>query len=91
MIRSRRFAAACLALCLAGLPSSGLAQACVSRGEARQLLEQGLVVPLPEAMQQAGVEGGVVEAELCRGGGGYSYRVRLRQNGQVRVVNIPAG
>jgi uncharacterized membrane protein YkoI len=48
-------------------------------------------VPLPEAMQQAGVEGGVVEAELCRGGGGYSYRVRLRQNGQVRVVNIPAG
>lgn len=68
-----------------------MAQACVSPAEGRELLEQGQVVPLPEAMRQAGLNGGVVGAELCRGGGGYIYRVRLRQSGQVRVVNIPAG
>jgi uncharacterized membrane protein YkoI len=82
-----------LLLAFAGAPSASLAQGgCVSRGEDRQLIEAGQVVSLSTAMQQAGVSGEVVEMQLCRAGGGYVYRGRVReQNGEVRAVNIPAG
>jgi hypothetical protein len=92
MFEKRMIAAALLAISMAGLPSAGLAQACVSRAESRQLLEQGQVTPLPEALRQAGLEDGrVVDAQLCRAGGGFVYRVRILQNGQVRGTNVPAG
>ena len=78
---------------LACFPSVAPAQSgCASRAEGRQLLEQGQVVPLPEAMRRAGLpSGAVVDAQLCREGGGYVYRVRVRQNGNVRQAKIPAG
>ena len=89
----RTIAMATLLLALAGSPSAGLAQGgCVSGGEGRQLLEQGQVVPFPQAMQQAGISGQVVDVQLCRSGGGYEYRARVREEGgEVREVSIPAG
>jgi uncharacterized membrane protein YkoI len=69
-----------------------MAQACVSRAEGRQLLEQGQVMPLPEAIRQAGLAGGrVVDAQLCRAGGGFVYRIRILQDGEVSGRTIPAG
>lgn len=65
---------------------------CVSGGEGRQLLEQGQVIPFPQAMRQAGIQGKVVDVQLCRSGGGYVYRVRvLDPGGQVSTTDIPAG
>jgi hypothetical protein len=87
-------AAALLGLALIGTGSDGFAQGrCVSGRDGRQLLEQGQVMPFPEAMRQAGVMAQqVIDVQLCRGGGGYVYRVRVLQpNGRVRRVNIPAG
>ncbi len=80
-------------LLLAGSSSASFPQGgCVSGGEGRQLLEQGQVVPFPQAMQQAGISGQVVDVQLCRSGGGYVYRARVREEGgDVREVNIPAG
>jgi hypothetical protein len=78
-------------LTLGGGLSEGQAQ-CVEGKQARQVLEQGQAMPLPSAMQNAGMSGAqVVEAHLCKSGGGWSYRVRYRQGGQVRSANIPAG
>jgi len=92
MSKSRTIAVALLAMFIAFPPSNGLAQACVSRAESRQLLEQGQVVPLPEAMQQAGLAADrVVDAQLCRSGGGFVYRIRVLKEGDVRPVEIPAG
>jgi hypothetical protein len=82
------------ALLLAGacLPSAGLAQGCVSGREARQLIQQGQVVPLPEALRRAGVARNQIAGNprLCAGGGGFVYQVRVVQDGQVTSVTIPA-
>lgn len=81
----------CLALFSAGMLSDGRAQ-CVSRQEARQVLQQGEAAPLAVAMQNAGLGNAqVLNADLCRSGGGWSYRVRYRQDGQVSSASIPAG
>ena len=92
MIRQRFAAAIVLSLAAAGLVSDGFAQGrCVSGNQGRKLLEQGRIVPFPEAMRQAGLKGGeVVEVQLCRRGGGWAYRVRVLRNGQVKAMNIPA-
>jgi hypothetical protein len=84
---------AVLALAAAGALSEGQAQGgCVSGHEAREVLEQGQAAPLATAMQNAGLSGAqVLDAQLCRSGGGWSYRVRYRQDGQVSSANIPAG
>ena len=84
-------AAALIALSLAGSVSHGMAQGCISDAEFRQLVQQGQVVTLPEAMQRAGVSGQVIDAQLCPAGGGYVYRVRVRQDGQVTSHQFPAG
>jgi hypothetical protein len=87
---TRRFLAAGLALLLAAAAVPAGAQQCVSGGEGRQLVAQGQVAPLPVALQRAGLgDAQVISARLCRAGGGWSYRVRVRQGGQVRTANIP--
>ncbi|MBA3516192.1 MAG: hypothetical protein H0T75_00715 [Rhizobiales bacterium] len=94
MTKIKDIAAAVLFTILAGLPAAGNAQAaCISGQEGRQLLEQGQVVPFPEAMRQAGLKRDeVVDVQLCEGGGGFVYRVRVLQpGGRVRSMNIPAG
>jgi hypothetical protein len=90
MYAARTMLVAAFFLSLAGGFSEGRAE-CVNGKQARQVLEQGQAAPLPTAMQNAGLNGAeVVEAQLCRAGGGWSYRVRYRQGGQVRSANIPA-
>lgn len=86
-------AASLFVLASLGAATPGMAQGCLSGGEARQLLEQGQVIPFPSAAQQAGIPSDrVVDVQLCQGGGGYVYRVRVLQaDGQVTDVSIPAG
>ena len=81
-------------LALAGGPPAALAQGgCLSGGEGRQLVEQGQVIPFPQAARQAGLTADqVVDVQLCRSGSGYVYRVRvLEAGGRVSSMEIPAG
>ena len=91
MSAARTLLAAVFFLGLAGGFSEGRAE-CVSGHDARQVLEQGQAAPLPTAMQNAGMNGAprCSMRSFCRAGGGWSYRVRYRQNGQVNSANIPA-
>lgn len=83
-------AAALILLTAAGLPADGRAE-CVSRSEGQQMVAKGQVTPLPVALQNAGLGGAqVLNADLCRSGGGWSYRLRYRRGGQVNSTNIPA-
>ena len=88
-----RLASFALGLLLtAGGVSAASAQGCASRGEARQLVAEGQVAPLPVALQRAGLgDAQVISADLCQSGGGWSYNVQYRQDGEVRSANIPAG
>lgn len=88
-----RNTAAALLFAFAAIGDVGMAQAaCVSDRDFRQLAARGQVVSLPDALRSAGVRGQVIEAQLCEAGGGYSYRVRVRQrSGEIRSLNIPAG
>ena len=91
MFAARITLLATLLFAAAGLPSAASAQ-CVSGQEARQLLEQGQVVPFPEALRRAGVSRDQLAGnpQLCQAGGGFVYRVRVYQDGQLTGVNIPA-
>jgi hypothetical protein len=78
-------------LALAAAPSGALAQGCLSSAEGRQLMEQGQVIPFPEAVRRAGLSADqVVDVQLCQSGGGYVYQVRILVGGQVTSQTIPA-
>jgi hypothetical protein len=90
-MRSYCHTAAALLLLAAGASSPGAAQ-CVSPGEGQRMVAYGQVTPLPVALQQAGLSDvQVLDADLCRSGGGWSYNVRYRYGGQVNAISIPAG
>ena len=92
MCKLPMIALAGLFLAAAGPSSAALAQSCVSGQQARQLLEQGQAVPFPDALQRAGYSRDQLAGspQLCQAGGGFVYRVRIVQDGQVSSVNIPA-
>jgi hypothetical protein len=92
MSKLRIIATALAFLAVAGPPSGALAQGgCLSGGEGRQLLEQGQVIPFPDAMRRAGLSADeVVDVQLCQSGGGYVYLVRILRGGEVTTQNIPA-
>jgi hypothetical protein len=59
---------------------------CVSGQEGRALVAEGRVMPFPEAARRAGIaDNDVVAVDLCRSGGGFVYRVRLRQGGETTI------
>jgi hypothetical protein len=91
MFYARTILLVAMLVAAAGMPSKSLAQ-CVSGQQARELISQGQVVTFPEALQRAGVSRDQVAGnpQLCQGGGGYVYRVRVYQDGQLSGVNIPA-
>src|SRR4051812_14656209 len=90
MTKLATIALATLFLALAG--PAAIAQGCVSGQQARQLLEQGQAVPFPEALRRAGYSRDQLagDPQLCKSGGGFVYRVRVVQDGQVSSVTIPA-
>ena len=93
MAKNRVTAAALLFLALASIPAEATAQGCMSGRDGRELLEQGEVIPFPEAVRRAGISPDqlVGVPDLCQGGGGFVYRVRVLQpGGTVRSMNIPA-
>ena len=78
---------AALLLALSGIAAESQAQ-CVSDSEGHQLVAQGQAIPFPEAASRAGIPANqIVSVALCHAGGGYIYRVKLRQGG---TKNIPA-
>lgn len=95
MTNIKAIAAALLFTVLSGLPVSGNAQAaCISGREGRQLVEQGKVVPFPEAMRRAGLKRNEVadDVRLCENRGGFVYRIRVLQpDGNLQPTDIPAG
>ena len=91
MSAARILILAALFLAAAGPLSPSRAQ-CVGGQEARQVLEQGQAVPLPVALQRAGISPDQLAGnpQLCQSGGGFVYRVQVVENGQVNSVTIPA-
>jgi hypothetical protein len=89
MFRMPIIALVALLLATAAPVSPGMAQGgCVSNSEGHQLVAQGQAITFPEAASRAGIEANqVVGVQLCQAGGGYVYRVRLRDG---RQANIPA-
>jgi hypothetical protein len=49
-------------------------------------------MPFPEALRRAGFSPDELagDPQLCQGGGGYVYRVKVMRDGQVSSVAIPA-
>ena len=87
MSRLRTIAFAGLFLALSGIGTASMAQ-CVSDSEGHQIVAQGQAIPFPEAASRAGIPANqIVSVVLCHAGGGYIYRVQLRQGG---TKSIPA-
>ena len=79
-----------LALFMGGLTAPAEA-ACLSDRETRQAVRSGEAVRLNVALRQAGIRPrDVVGAQLCEGGGGYVYRVRVYDGRNATSVSIPA-
>lgn len=81
-----------LFLAMACPVSPAMAAGCVGGQEARAVLERGEALPFPEALRRAGYTGDQLAGrpQLCDAGGGYVYRVKIVQQGQVQSVTIPA-
>ena len=88
----KALAAGYLGISLVASTSTGHAQGnCVSRGEGRELLEQGEAMPFPDALRQAGLPPDqVVDVQLCRTGSDLVYHVRIVEGATVRGVSIAA-
>lgn len=71
-----------LAGAIGGLQPGVADAACMSSRDpqAVRLLQQRAVLPFPTALSRAGISNNqVATVQLCSSGGGYVYRVRLRQ------------
>jgi hypothetical protein len=93
MSKLRTFAAILAALTVLGAAEGASAQACVSRGDARRMLESREVAPFPDALNRAGLRRQrlVGDVELCGGRGNFFYRFRtLRPDGRIDRREIPA-
>jgi hypothetical protein len=92
MSAARTLVLAALFLGIAGVFSNTSAQSCVGGQQARQILQQGRAVPLAEALQRAGISPDQLAGnpQLCQSGGGFVYRVRVYQDGQLSSRTIPA-
>jgi len=92
MSAARTLVLAALFVGTLGLSSDGWAQSCVGGQEARQILQQGQAVPLAEALQRAGISPDQLAGnpQLCQSGGGFAYRIRVYQDGQLSSRTIPA-
>ncbi len=80
-----------LAFCLGFAPSPAFAQ-CLSLGEARQAVQNGLAMPLRALRGILGGGGGeVVSVQLCRNGDRLSYSISVLGNrGEVKRFRFDA-
>ena len=62
--------------------------ACLSQGEARNVVASGQAKPLAAVQSQAGGE--IVKAQLCQEGGGYVYRLSVLVDGKVTTKVVSA-
>lgn len=62
--------------------------ACLSQGQARQVVASGQAAPLGAVAGQAGGE--IVKAQLCQQGGGYVYVLSVLKGGKVTTVTVNA-
>jgi uncharacterized membrane protein YkoI len=63
---------------------------CLSRSEARTVLESGQVVSLAQIRGQiaAAVGGSIIGAELCQDGSGYYYEVTVQIGNSIRRLRV---
>lgn len=90
MTRPTRHRLRIAGLCLALATLAGAAEAaCLSSGEARKRVAAGEAMRLGAVAGQ--VDGEVLDAKLCEGGGGLVWRVTvMRDGGEVVVVVVDA-
>jgi hypothetical protein len=93
MTRYSRTLAALFLIAAVGAPSLGAGQGtCVTGGEPRRLVEQGVVVGLSVALQQSGLGNlAVLSADLCLSSNGWYYEIQYREkSGAIGATRIPA-
>lgn len=62
--------------------------ACLSQGEAQQVVSSGKAAPLGSLRNK--VQGDILTADLCQQGGGYVYVLTVKNGGKVTKVTINA-
>ena len=75
-----------------GAPAA--ARDCIPDKAAREMIAQGALLPLPEAVRRAGSVNPeqIAGAELCRADDGrLAYELEIREAGQSRLEQIPGG
>lgn len=62
--------------------------ACLSQGQARQVVASGQAASLGSV--RGSVRGEILKAQLCQRGGGYVYVVTVKNGSQVSTVTVNA-
>ena len=87
-------AAGAVALGLAlGMAAPALAQECLSKREIQQMIDNGELVQLSQAMADSGVEGKIISSQVkvCQVGGQWEWQVNVMdQYGESKPVSLPA-
>ena len=87
-------AAGVLTLGLAfGVAAPAVAQECLSKREIQQMIDNGELVQLSQAIAQSGVDGKIISsaAQVCEVNGQWQWRVNVMDSsGESRPVTLPA-
>ena len=76
-----------------GLPGAAVAQddACLSKQDIQNRLSQGLIAPLADAMNRAGIKGRPLSVQVCDVGGSDHYIVNMMDSdGESQSVTLNA-
>lgn len=79
-------------IALAALNAPAAAQGCLGPSESRAAVARGEAVPLSRVA--GNLDGQILDAELCQGGGGLVWRVRMLDRDSVRrtvVIDAQSG
>jgi hypothetical protein len=87
-------AAGALAFGLAfGIAAPALAQECLSKREIQQMIDNGELIQLSQAMESSGVDGKIISsaAKVCMIGGQWEWQVNVMDEyGESKPVSLPA-
>ena len=87
-------AAGVLVLGLAfGAAAPAVAQECLSKREIQQMIDNGELIQLSQAMASSGVDGKIIssQAKVCMVGGQWEWQVNVMDSyGESKPVSLPA-
>jgi hypothetical protein len=76
-----------------GVAAPAVAQECLSKREIQQMIDNGELVQLSQAIAQSGVDGKIIssQARVCMVGGQWEWQVNVMdETGESKPVSLPA-